>query len=155
MAGSSVMSVEQACQNRREGSGHHGVLQLDVYGLNRNAHLLRDGRPNVHVLGIGLDAYDQRIAGSESTPVPLRLLLPPLHGIHADKATLRQLCRVASPEVAVKRATVPELIAKTPIGRVRRSHGFLVVVSSRLFVEATPKVTGRLFTRLYVESQTV
>ena len=59
MAGSSVMSVEQACQKRREGSGHHGVLQLDVYGLNRNAHLLRDGRPNVHVLGIGLDAYDQ------------------------------------------------------------------------------------------------
>ena len=88
-------------------------LQLDLNGLNRNTQLLRDGRPNVHALGIGLDAHDQRIAGSERTPVALRLLLPPpLHGIHADQATLRQLCRVASADVAVKRAMVPELIAE-------------------------------------------
>ena len=33
-------------------------LQLDVNDLHRNADLLCHGRPDVHVLGIGLDAHD-------------------------------------------------------------------------------------------------
>lgn len=53
------------------------ALRFDGYLFDRNADLLRHGRPDVHIFFIRLDTDDQRVPSATVTPIPLRLILPP------------------------------------------------------------------------------